>query len=196
MRQTGDSCPSSRWNAMCRPCCEYQLIQCRCPSKGLKVGYTVPCCRNALHQCDPCIIHPGTHSVPTLNLHKTHSNMFGFLSAFLFLCFFFFPSWGCSLFENCKTCHNGTWKANDEFFINGKYCTDCRQGWSGGDCKSELRWWITHGCCQLCLTKLAQLHLFPITAVESMAQTTNLPDGPHFSLSCSHKHLGQPLVVI
>ncbi|TKS69516.1 Inactive serine protease PAMR1 [Collichthys lucidus] len=66
-----------------------------------RVGYTVPCCRNALDQCDPCIIHPG-----------------------------------CSLFENCKTCHNGTWKANDNFFVNGKYCTECRQGWSGGDCKT------------------------------------------------------------
>ncbi|KAE8297594.1 Inactive serine protease PAMR1 [Larimichthys crocea] len=86
---------------MCRPCCEYLLIQCRCPSKGSRVGYTVPCCRNALDQCDPCIIHPG-----------------------------------CSLFENCKTCHNGTWKANDDFFVNGKYCTECRQGWSGGDCKT------------------------------------------------------------
>ncbi|XP_076011946.1 inactive serine protease PAMR1 [Genypterus blacodes] len=98
---TGDNCPSSEWSIMCRPCCEYHLIQCRCPSKGSKVGYTVPCCRNALDQCDPCIIHPG-----------------------------------CSLFENCKTCHNGTWKANDDFFIRGKYCTECRQGWSGGDCKT------------------------------------------------------------
>ncbi|KAM9861144.1 inactive serine protease PAMR1 [Aulostomus maculatus] len=96
-----DECPSSRWNVMCRPCCEYHLIQCRCPSTGSKVGYTVPCCRNALDQCDPCIIHPG-----------------------------------CSLFENCKTCHNGTWKANDDFFVNGKYCTECRQGWRGGDCKT------------------------------------------------------------
>ncbi|XP_070691725.1 inactive serine protease PAMR1 [Pempheris klunzingeri] len=86
---------------MCRPCCEYHLIQCQCPSKGSRVGYTVPCCRNARDQCDPCIIHPG-----------------------------------CSLFENCKTCHNGTWKANDDFFVNGKYCTECRQGWSGGDCKT------------------------------------------------------------
>ncbi|XP_034536246.1 inactive serine protease PAMR1 [Notolabrus celidotus] len=97
----GDNCPSSRWNVMCRPCCEYHLIQCRCPSKGSKVGYTVPCCRNALDQCDPCIIHPG-----------------------------------CSLFENCKTCNNGTWRANDDFFVNGKFCTECRQGWSGGDCKT------------------------------------------------------------
>uniref|UniRef100_A0A7N6BHQ4 Uncharacterized protein n=1 Tax=Anabas testudineus TaxID=64144 RepID=A0A7N6BHQ4_ANATE len=97
----GDNCPSSAWSIMCRPCCEYQLIQCQCPSKGSRVGYTVPCCRNALDQCDPCIIHPG-----------------------------------CSLFENCKTCHNGTWKANDNFFVNGKYCTECRQGWSGGDCKT------------------------------------------------------------
>uniref|UniRef100_A0A665TDH0 Si:ch211-102l7.3 n=1 Tax=Echeneis naucrates TaxID=173247 RepID=A0A665TDH0_ECHNA len=97
---SGDNCPSSEWSVMCRPCCEYHLIQCRCPSKGSKVGYTVPCCRNALDQCDPCIYHPG-----------------------------------CSLFENCKICHNGTWKANDDFFINGKYCTECRQGWSGGDCR-------------------------------------------------------------
>ncbi|XP_072237300.1 inactive serine protease PAMR1 [Leuresthes tenuis] len=97
---TEEKCPSSKWNVLCRPCCEYHLIQCRCPSNGLRVGYTVPCCRNALDQCDPCIIHPG-----------------------------------CSLFENCKTCHNGTWKANDDFFVNGKYCTECRQGWSGGDCK-------------------------------------------------------------
>ncbi|KAI3376902.1 hypothetical protein L3Q82_000152 [Scortum barcoo] len=100
----GDNCPSSEWSVMCRPCCEYHLIQCRCPSKGSKVGYTVPCCRNALDQCDPCIIHPG-----------------------------------CSLFENCKTCHNGTWRANDDFFVNGKYCTECRQGWSGGDCKTYCR---------------------------------------------------------
>ncbi|XP_031146001.1 inactive serine protease PAMR1 isoform X3 [Sander lucioperca] len=96
----GDNCPSSEWSVMCRPCCEYHLIQCRCPSKGSRVGYTVPCCRNVLDQCDPCIIHPG-----------------------------------CSLFENCKTCHNGTWKANDDFFVNGKYCTECRRGWSGGDCR-------------------------------------------------------------
>ncbi|TNN46927.1 Inactive serine protease PAMR1 [Liparis tanakae] len=86
---------------MCRPCCEYHLIQCRCPSRGSGVGYTVPCCRNALDQCDPCIIHPG-----------------------------------CSLFENCKSCNNGTWKANDDFFVDGKYCTECRPGWSGGDCRT------------------------------------------------------------
>lgn len=60
---SGDNCPSSEWSVMCRPCCEYHLIQCRCPSKGSRVGYTVPCCRNALDQCDPCIIHPGTLSL-------------------------------------------------------------------------------------------------------------------------------------
>uniref|UniRef100_A0A8C2WB63 Peptidase domain containing associated with muscle reration 1 n=1 Tax=Cyclopterus lumpus TaxID=8103 RepID=A0A8C2WB63_CYCLU len=86
---------------MCRPCCEYHLIQCRCPSRGSGVGYTVPCCRNVLDECDPCIIHPG-----------------------------------CSLFENCKSCNNGTWKANDDFFVDGKYCTECRPGWSGGDCRT------------------------------------------------------------
>uniref|UniRef100_UPI003AB0D841 inactive serine protease PAMR1 n=1 Tax=Centroberyx gerrardi TaxID=166262 RepID=UPI003AB0D841 len=97
----GNNCPSSEWSSMCRPCCEYHLIQCRCPSQGSRVGYTVPCCRNALDQCDPCIFHPG-----------------------------------CSLFENCKMCHNGTWKANDDFFVRGRFCTECRQGWSGGDCKT------------------------------------------------------------
>ncbi|KAM3876883.1 inactive serine protease PAMR1 [Diretmus argenteus] len=96
-----NNCPSSEWSSMCRPCCEYHLIQCRCPSQGSRVGYTVPCCRNALDQCDPCIYHPG-----------------------------------CSLFENCKSCHNGTWRANDDFFIRGRFCTTCRQGWSGGDCKT------------------------------------------------------------
>ncbi|XP_068429817.1 inactive serine protease PAMR1 isoform X1 [Clinocottus analis] len=43
---------------------------------------------------------------------------------------------GCSLFENCKSCNNGTWKANDDFFVDGKYCTACRPGWSGGDCRT------------------------------------------------------------
>ncbi|KAM4631429.1 inactive serine protease PAMR1 [Polymixia lowei] len=86
---------------MCRPCCEYHLIQCVCPSQRTQVGYTVPCCRNALDQCDPCIFHPG-----------------------------------CSLFENCKVCHNGTWQANDDFFVRGTFCTECRQGWSGGDCRT------------------------------------------------------------
>ncbi|XP_056134942.1 inactive serine protease PAMR1 isoform X2 [Lampris incognitus] len=99
--ERGNNCPSSEWSSMCRPCCEYHLIKCRCPAQGSQVGYTVPCCRNALDECDPCIIHPG-----------------------------------CSLFENCKSCHNGTWQTNDDFFIRGRFCTDCRQGWSGGDCRS------------------------------------------------------------
>lgn len=108
--------------------------------------------------------------------------MFGFLSAFLL----FLSSRGCSLFENCKTCHNGTWKANDDFFINGKYCTDCRQGWSGGDCKSESRWWITHGCCQLCLTKLAQRHLFPITEMEKHSSDNKFTScSPFFTVKFS-----------
>ncbi|CAB1338921.1 unnamed protein product [Coregonus sp. 'balchen'] len=91
-----DKCPSSEWNHMCGDCCEYHLIQCRCPSQGARVGYSVPCCRNELDQC-------------------------------------------CSLFENCKTCHNGTWEAKDDFFIRGRFCTDCRQGWAGGDCKRVIR---------------------------------------------------------
>uniref|UniRef100_A0A3Q3KAJ3 Inactive serine protease PAMR1 n=1 Tax=Monopterus albus TaxID=43700 RepID=A0A3Q3KAJ3_MONAL len=84
---------------MCRGCCEYDVIRCKCPLQGTPVGYAVPCCRNAINDCDPCIIHPG-----------------------------------CSIFENCKSCNNGTWGPRDDFFIKGKYCAECRPGWSGGDC--------------------------------------------------------------
>uniref|UniRef100_A0A8C3B3G6 Inactive serine protease PAMR1 n=1 Tax=Cyclopterus lumpus TaxID=8103 RepID=A0A8C3B3G6_CYCLU len=84
---------------MCRGCCEYDVIRCKCPLQGTPVGYSVPCCRNAINECDPCIIHPG-----------------------------------CSIFENCKRCNNGTWGPRDDFFITGKYCAECRPGWSGGDC--------------------------------------------------------------
>ncbi|XP_063052666.1 inactive serine protease PAMR1 [Engraulis encrasicolus] len=92
-------CPSPEWGSMCRGCCEYELIRCKCPVAGTPVGYAVPCCRNAINECDPCIIHPG-----------------------------------CSIFENCKRCHNGTWGPRDDFYIRGKYCSECRPGWSGGDC--------------------------------------------------------------
>ncbi|XP_061577477.1 inactive serine protease PAMR1 [Cololabis saira] len=92
-------CPGPEWNVMCRGCCEYDVIRCKCPIQGTKVGYAVPCCRNAINECDPCIIHPG-----------------------------------CSIFENCKRCNNGTWGPRDDFFINGKYCAECRPGWTGGDC--------------------------------------------------------------
>uniref|UniRef100_W5K8I5 Inactive serine protease PAMR1 n=1 Tax=Astyanax mexicanus TaxID=7994 RepID=W5K8I5_ASTMX len=84
---------------MCRSCCEYERIVCQCPSQRDKVGYAVPCCRNDVHQCDPCIIHQG-----------------------------------CSVFDNCKRCNNGTWEARDDFYISGSYCRECRQGWSGGNC--------------------------------------------------------------
>ncbi|XP_043101469.1 inactive serine protease PAMR1 [Puntigrus tetrazona] len=94
-----DKCPGPQWNAMCRTCCEYERISCKCPSQGTKVGYAVPCCRNVLDECDPCILHQG-----------------------------------CSIFDNCKTCNNGTWQAKDDFYIGGRYCTSCRRGWSGGDC--------------------------------------------------------------
>ncbi|KAF7702185.1 inactive serine protease PAMR1 [Silurus meridionalis] len=92
-------CPGPEWNVMCRGCCEYDVIRCKCPLQGTQVGYAVPCCRNARHECDPCIIHPG-----------------------------------CSIFENCKRCNNGTWGPRDDFFIKGQYCAECRPGWSGGDC--------------------------------------------------------------
>ncbi|XP_020336525.2 inactive serine protease PAMR1 [Oncorhynchus kisutch] len=92
-------CPGPEWNVMCRGCCEYDVIRCKCPFQGTPVGYAVPCCRNAINECDPCIIHPG-----------------------------------CSIFENCKRCNNGTWGPRDDFFVKGKYCAECRPGWSGGDC--------------------------------------------------------------
>ncbi|CAL8359732.1 unnamed protein product [Lota lota] len=94
-----DHCPGPEWSVMCRNCCEYDIIRCKCPLQGTRVGYAVPCCRNAINECDPCIIHPG-----------------------------------CSIFENCKRCNNGTWGPRDDFFIRGKFCAECRPGWSGGDC--------------------------------------------------------------
>ncbi|CAK6960018.1 inactive serine protease PAMR1 [Scomber scombrus] len=98
-RYLHNHCPGPEWNVMCRGCCEYDVIRCKCPLQGTPVGYAVPCCRNAINECDPCIIHPG-----------------------------------CSIFENCKRCNNGTWGPRDDFFIKGKYCAECRPGWAGGDC--------------------------------------------------------------
>ncbi|XP_015231194.1 PREDICTED: inactive serine protease PAMR1 isoform X1 [Cyprinodon variegatus] len=98
-RYLHNHCPGPEWNIMCRGCCEYDVIRCKCPIQGTPVGYAVPCCRNAINECDPCIIHPG-----------------------------------CSIFENCKRCNNGTWGPKDNFFVDGQYCAECRPGWSGGDC--------------------------------------------------------------
>ncbi|KGL88442.1 Inactive serine protease PAMR1, partial [Charadrius vociferus] len=42
---------------------------------------------------------------------------------------------GCTIFENCKSCHNGSWGGTlDDFYIKGIYCAQCRAGWYGGDC--------------------------------------------------------------
>jgi len=49
-----------------------------------------------------------------------------------------FSTSGCSIFENCKRCNNGTWGPRDDFFIKGQYCAECRPGWSGGDCLSKF----------------------------------------------------------
>lgn len=60
------------------------------------MGYTVPCCRNALNQCDPCIFHPGTPSVTTSHFIKYskyninlggnyHISVFVFCQPFSFL---------------------------------------------------------------------------------------------------------------
>nr|XP_040025015.1 uncharacterized protein LOC120812881 [Gasterosteus aculeatus aculeatus] len=57
-------CPGPEWNIICRGCCEYDVIRCKCPLQGTPVGYAVPCCRNAITECDPCIIHPGLRCPP------------------------------------------------------------------------------------------------------------------------------------
>ncbi|KAG5839047.1 hypothetical protein ANANG_G00200790 [Anguilla anguilla] len=57
------NCPGAEWNIMCRGCCEYDQIRCKCPAQGTLVGYSVPCCRNAINECDPCIIHPARLSL-------------------------------------------------------------------------------------------------------------------------------------
>ncbi|XP_069077935.1 inactive serine protease PAMR1 isoform X2 [Pleurodeles waltl] len=42
---------------------------------------------------------------------------------------------GCTIFDNCKACHNGSWGGKlDAFYIKGSYCAECRRGWYGGDC--------------------------------------------------------------
>ncbi|NWU70725.1 PAMR1 protease, partial [Pterocles burchelli] len=95
-----ENCPGAEWNIMCRECCEYDQIECVCPGRKERVGYTIPCCRNEENECDSCLIHPG-----------------------------------CTIFENCKSCHNGSWGGTlDNFYIKGIYCAECRAGWYGGDC--------------------------------------------------------------
>ncbi|XP_040457773.1 inactive serine protease PAMR1 isoform X2 [Falco naumanni] len=95
-----ENCPGAEWNIMCRECCEYDQIECVCPGRKEKVGYTIPCCRNEENECDSCLIHPG-----------------------------------CTIFENCKSCRNGSWGGTlDDFYIKGTYCAECRAGWYGGDC--------------------------------------------------------------
>ncbi|XP_018412983.1 PREDICTED: inactive serine protease PAMR1 [Nanorana parkeri] len=42
---------------------------------------------------------------------------------------------GCTIFDNCKSCYNGSWGGTlDDFYVKGKYCSECRIGWYGGDC--------------------------------------------------------------
>ncbi|NXT42990.1 PAMR1 protease, partial [Pelecanoides urinatrix] len=95
-----ENCPGAEWNIMCRECCEYDQIECTCPGRKERVGYTIPCCRNEENECDSCLIHPG-----------------------------------CTIFENCKSCRNGSWGGTlDDFYIKGIYCAECRAGWYGGDC--------------------------------------------------------------
>ncbi|NXD09529.1 PAMR1 protease, partial [Nothocercus nigrocapillus] len=95
-----ENCPGAEWNIMCRECCEYDQIECVCPGRKERVGYTIPCCRNEENECDSCLIHPG-----------------------------------CTIFENCKSCRNGSWGGTlDDFYIKGIYCAECRAGWYGGDC--------------------------------------------------------------
>ncbi|XP_064308412.1 inactive serine protease PAMR1 isoform X3 [Phalacrocorax carbo] len=95
-----ENCPGAEWNIMCRECCEYDQIECICPGRKERVGYTIPCCRNEENECDSCLIHPG-----------------------------------CTIFQNCKSCRNGSWGGTlDDFYIKGTYCAECRAGWYGGDC--------------------------------------------------------------
>ncbi|XP_051476117.1 inactive serine protease PAMR1 isoform X3 [Apus apus] len=50
---------------------------------------------------------------------------------------------GCTIFENCKSCRNGSWGGTlDDFYIKGIYCAECRAGWYGGDCMrcGQVHW--------------------------------------------------------
>lgn len=87
-------CPGPEWSVMCRGCCEYDVIHCKCPLQGSPVGYAVPCCRNAVNECDPCIIHPGEQIT-----HKHIYNYFSVVSScdeWLIVCSWFNNSFICS----------------------------------------------------------------------------------------------------
>lgn len=77
--------------------------------------------------------HPSCHN--SFIIPKTSTSQ---TSTPSFLTFFNSLVKGCSIFENCKRCNNGTWGPRDDFFIKGQYCAECRPGWSGGDCLSKL----------------------------------------------------------
>ncbi|XP_059578744.1 inactive serine protease PAMR1 isoform X6 [Alligator mississippiensis] len=65
---------------------------------------------------------------------------------------------GCTIFENCKSCHNGSWGGTlDDFYIKGIYCAECRAGWYGGDCMR---------CGQILRTSKGQIMLesYPLNA--------------------------------
>ncbi|XP_019407371.1 PREDICTED: inactive serine protease PAMR1 isoform X4 [Crocodylus porosus] len=65
---------------------------------------------------------------------------------------------GCTIFENCKSCRNGSWGGTlDDFYIKGIYCAECRAGWYGGDCMQ---------CGQILRTSKGQIILesYPLNA--------------------------------
>nr|XP_014347500.1 PREDICTED: inactive serine protease PAMR1 isoform X5 [Latimeria chalumnae] len=138
-----ENCPGAEWNIMCRGCCEYDQIECVCPGKNERIGYSIPCCRNEDNECDPCLIHPG-----------------------------------CSIFDNCKTCNNGSWGAIlDDFYIKGTYCAECRGGWSGGDCLSK--------CSSPTNTLRLCLQWNPGAPANGIIEGEDFRFGFHISFSCN-----------
>ncbi|TRY85811.1 hypothetical protein DNTS_011858, partial [Danionella cerebrum] len=140
-RSLRSSCPGSEWSVLCRGCCERALIHCVCPVHGAPVGYTLPCCRNAEGVCEPCTIHSGELTTESQHEERLVTDLQ--IAAQMFSSDLTelklginadVMSPGCSVFQNCKRCNNGSWAAPDQFFLSGAFCSECRPGWSGGDC--------------------------------------------------------------
>lgn len=106
-------CPGPEWSVMCRGCCEYDVIHCKCPLQGYPVGYAVPCCRNAVNECDPCIIHPGEQIT-----HKHLCRYFSIFSSLLVMhvlvCSWFFTlnrfSWSYIFNNSAAQKQSNTWQ--------------------------------------------------------------------------------------
>ncbi|NXP32630.1 PAMR1 protease, partial [Leiothrix lutea] len=82
---------------------------------------------------------------------------------------------GCTIFENCKSCRNGSWGGTlDDFYIKGIYCAECRAGWYGGDCMRGIE--------ETFMAKMEQEVLTEGNPVVCSDTLTVCPSSPRFSM--------------